>query len=255
MKTGIETALKTLEIMLEEPEKLMQAASNEIGRGKRARELLEAYIKLSGMPEWKYAIEEKTLLLKPDEITEFFEKSKAYKSGKLYREVISDFTIKLIQHSYRNRGNNFLIDTSKIIGLEWLLSLDHDLQGAKTKPLIISVKGDAGRHFCSGASYCNITLEDGRYTYGINARGCTFRTQNKKLAESIVQNMKSAAKERGFWWYKCKVRDNDTNKVYIIGKKNDELFWDENNPTFMREVEEHSAWEASRRGPDYMEPD
>ena len=71
MKSKIETAIKALEILLENPEELRNKAENAISCRKKANEILQKYMQLSSMPEWDYATEEKELALKPEEITEF----------------------------------------------------------------------------------------------------------------------------------------------------------------------------------------
>ncbi|MDD4877972.1 MAG: hypothetical protein PHO02_02965 [Candidatus Nanoarchaeia archaeon] len=187
MKTGIETALKTLEILLENPEELRNKAENAISHGKKANEILQKYMRLSSMPEWDYAIEEKELALKPEEITEFFEKSKAYKANRMYAGAVSEFTTKLVKESYRKGGNGFFLDTSGISRLE---DLCNNIEGRKERPLKITAAGNSGRGFCACAQYAIITLENPNYSSGIYTTGCSFRVQSEKQAQKVVREIK-----------------------------------------------------------------
>lgn len=251
MKTGIETALKTLEILLENPEELKGKAENAISHGKKANEVLQKYMQLSSMPEWGYATEEKELALKPEEITEFFEKSKAYKANRMYAGAVSDFTTRLVKESYKKGGNGFLLDASGISGLE---DLCNDVKGSAKKPMKISITGNSGKGFCSCAQYAVITIESPNYSYGIYTTGCNFRVQSEKQAEKVVREIKSGMKigPNRHW---CHIHSGSINKVYIIGKEKDKLFWSEDCAEFQGEMQRFHEERARRRGPDYMEPD
>jgi hypothetical protein len=253
MKTSIETALKTLEILLENPEEMRNKAENAISHGKKANEILRKYMRLSSMPEWDYATQEKALLLKPEEITEFFEKSKAYRGNKLYAKTLSKFTTGLVQQSYNKGNNGFLLDAEGIKGLE---DLCNNIEGQVKKPLEITAKGNSVKDFCACAQYCIITIENPDYKYGTYTTGCDFRVQGKSQAEKVVAGLRSGFKfGNGPTRHWCNIHNGPINRVYIIGDKKDELFWSEDCWQFKQEMEEHNEREARRRGPDYMEPD
>ena len=253
MKASTKTAVKALEILLESPEGLMEAAKAAVGHGEQAKGLLEKYIQLSSMPEWEYATKEKTLFLRPGEITEFFEQSKAYKNHPLYGKALGRFTSKLVQESYRKGENGFVLDAGGISGLK---NLCHKVEGSKDKKLKIEVRGNPGEGFCSCAQYSVITLEKPDYSCGIYTTGCDFRVQSKSHAEKIVKELRSGFKcGNGSTRHWCNIHNGSINRVYMIGKDKDELFWSEDCWQFKREMEEFNEREARRRGPDYMEPD
>lgn len=250
MKTGIETALKTLEILLENPEELRNKAENAISCRKKANELLKKYMRLSSMPEWDYATEEKELALKPEEITEFFEKSKSYKAHKLYASALSDFTTRLVKESYKKGGNGFLLDANGISGLE---DLCNDVEGKKKRKMRIEIKGYAGEGCCSTSQHCIITIEKPNYRYGIYTTGCEIRVQNGKDAKKIVEEIKGGAKTGSPWRYTEKISNNEINKVYVLKGKDYKLFWSEDCAEFRQEMKEHAKW-LSDHAPD-EEPD
>lgn len=250
MKNNIQTALKTLEILLENPEELRNKAENAISCRKKANELLKKYMQLSSMPEWGYATEEKELALKPEEITEFFEKSKIYKRHELYGKILGKFTTRLVQESYKKGGNGFLLDANGIKGLE---DLCDKVEGSKDKKLNIEVSGNPGKGCCICTQYAVITLEKPDYSYGIYTTGCDFRVQNKRQAEEIVRQKISGTKTCSIWHYARRIADNDANKVYLLAGKDYKLFWSEDCAKFRQEMKEHAKW-LSDHAPD-EEPD
>ncbi|MDD4877971.1 MAG: hypothetical protein PHO02_02960 [Candidatus Nanoarchaeia archaeon] len=54
------------------------------------------------------------------------------------------------------------------------------------------------------------------------------------------------------WWH---IHSGSINKVYLIGKEKDKLFWSEDCAEFKQEMQRFHEEQARRRGPDYMEPD
>ncbi|MFH1065625.1 MAG: hypothetical protein V1734_03935 [Nanoarchaeota archaeon] len=250
MKNNIQTALKTLEILLENPEELKDKAENAISHGKKANEILKKYMRLSSMPEWDYATEEKELALKPNEITEFFEKSKVYKANKMYAGAVSDFTTRLVKESYKKGGNGFVLDANGINGLE---DLCNGVEGKKKRKLSIEIKGETGEGCCSVSQYCIVTIEKPDYRYGLYAIGSNFRLQSRKHAEKVVAALKDGAKTVPPWHYTERVRNNESNKVYLLKGKDYKLFWSEDCAKFKQEMKEHAKW-LSDHAPD-REPD
>ncbi len=146
-------------------------------------------------------------IISPEDINTFV---RLVKPGIYFRLAMGHFLSRLIQNSYDDGNNNFLLDLKQLPKVNYLGSA---FTGTEENPLTVTVEGDVGWNLCHDARNANLTIHGHVISVGnalwteftlhgeylenkqpnpltnfatiFYVEGCTIRTTNRDTADEI----------------------------------------------------------------------
>ena len=102
-------------------------------------------------------------VLTPEQINSFLQTTITYENDKNYQHYMGLFVSKLIQNSYDNGHNNFVLNTK---ALKEMHSIGYKLEGTEEKQIQITIEGNTGK-------WCGLTAKNSTFNIKGNAGdGC-----------------------------------------------------------------------------------
>lgn len=124
-----------------------------------------------------------TEILTPEEINLFLQATVVHEEHPSYVIITSLFISKLIQNSYNDGYNDFVLDTEL---LSSIMGLGYDLNGTEDNPINLTIYGEKVNDCCFNSSYLNLNIEGNVAKFGYYLNNSEVKVYGEVLTLGII---------------------------------------------------------------------